>query len=180
MNHDDVERLLGRLTPRVPDRGARPRLLAAVTTELTKEPDSPWTRRIAWAAAAALLVGIGLNVWVSKSSEYRLTTLFGLSPVSKEAKELAETIESVADAQTASWLSQRCAAVRASDDRGLGYEAYCDRASQLAAELSNPCKDREHETPQKDPQVDRDRHGGPSGDRSDCQRPFRFDHCFTA
>jgi hypothetical protein len=180
MKNDDVERLLLRLTPRGLGSAARTQVLAAVASVLRKEPASPWTRRFAWAVAAALLFGIALNVWVSKSTDYRLAQLFGPPPVSKEAKELADTIESVAGAQTARWVYERCAAARSSGDGRLAYEAYCDRARQLTNELSNPFQESEHETPQKDPQVDRNRRGRPRGDRTDCQRPFYLDYRITA
>jgi hypothetical protein len=180
MNHDDVERLLIRLTPRVPASDIRPRVLSAMASELKTEPASPWTRWAAWAVAAALLVGIALNFCVNRVTNDRLARLFGPPPVSKQAKELADTIESVADAQTARWVYERCVAFQSSDHSRAGYEAYCNRLARLASELSNPRKELEHETPQENPQVDRDRSRRARGDRTDSQRPIRLGYWLTA
>jgi len=180
MNDDEIERLLGRLKPRVPAPDIRPWVLTAVASELRKEPDSPWLRRVTWATAAALLFGIALNVWVNESANCRLAQLFGPPPISKQAKELADTIESVADAQTARWVYERCVAAQSSGDGRAAYEAYRKRLTQLASELSGSFKELEHETPQENPQVERDRNGRTRGDRSDCQRPLRLDYRYTA
>jgi len=99
--NDDVEQLLGRLTPRGVRPEMRPQVLAAVASELEAEPASPWLRRAALAVAASLLVGIAMNVWTSMASERHLAQLYGPPPMSKRAMELAKAVEEVTDAQTA-------------------------------------------------------------------------------
>ena len=125
--NDDVEQRLGRLTP----RGVRPELreqvLGAVESELhegtavqaaaptqshcepslDEAPPSPWLRRAAMAVAASLLLGIGLNVWVSKASERHLAELFGPPPISKGAMEIAKDVEAITDAETGQWVYRR-------------------------------------------------------------------------
>ena len=114
MIDDDIEQLLGRLTPRGVCPELRPQVLAAVASQLEAEPASRWPRRSALAVAASLLLGIGMNIWASKSAERRLAELFGPPPVSKQAMELADAMEKTTDAETARWVYQRLAASRPS------------------------------------------------------------------
>ena len=92
MMNDDIEQLLGRLTPRGVRPELRPQVLAAVASQLEAEPASPWLRRSALAVAASLLVGIAMNIWASHAAERRLARLFGPPPVSKQAMELANAV----------------------------------------------------------------------------------------
>lgn len=180
MMHDDVEQLLNRLTPRGIGAELRPRVLAAVASQLEVEPPSPWLRRSALAVAASILVGIAMNVWASEVAERRLAQLFGPPPVSKQIMKLANAVEEVTDAQTAQWVYQQFAAPRPSGDGLAAYEAYSDVLRRLIDESSIISKEFYGETPKKDSQMDRDRPGRAGGDRSGCQRGVRLDYRYTA
>ncbi len=173
--NDDMEQLLGRLTPRGVRPELRPRVLAAVASQLKTEPASPWLRRSTWAVAASILVGIVMNLGVSVRAERRLAQLYGPPPVSKQAMELANAVKEVTDAQTAQWVYQRFAAPRRTEDGLAAYMAY----NEMLVRLINS-KEPFDEAPQKDSQMDRDRPGRAGGDRSDCQRHFRVDYRCTA
>lgn len=174
---NEVERLLGGLTPRGADRELRPRVLAAVESRLQAKSPSPWLRRSAVAVAASILLGMSLNVLVSKMSERHLAQVFGPPPVSKQAAELAKAVGEVTDAQTARWVYQRTAMPRPARDASAKYYAAVER---LIRELQIAAKDSEDETSQKDPQMDRHRSGRAGGDSSDCQRLLRLDYWRTA
>ncbi len=175
MMNDDMEQLLARLTLRGPGAELRPKVLAAVASQLKEEPASPWLRWSAWAVAASILVGIVMNVAVNDAGQRHLAAIYGPPPVSKRAMELARTVEQVSDAQTAEWVYQRFAAPRRSEEGLAAYMAYSDMLKRIINS-----KEPFNETSQKDPQMDRDRPGRPGGDRSDCQRPLRVDYRFTA
>jgi hypothetical protein len=173
--NDDMEQLLGRLTPRGVRPELRPQVLAAVASQLKAEPASPWLRRSAWAVAASILVGIAMNIGVSVRAERRLAQLYGPPSVSKQAMELANAVEEVSDAQTAQWVYQRFAVARRSEDGLAAYMAYNDMLIRILN-----AKEPFDEAPQKDSQMDRDCPGRAGGDRSDCQRHFRLDYRCTA
>jgi len=180
MTNDDLEQLLGRLTPRGVRPELRPRVLAAVASQWEAEAASPWLRRSALAVAASLLLGIAMNVWASRAAERRLAQLFGPPPVSKQAMELAKAVEEITDAKTAQWVYQQFAAARPSGDGIAAYAAYNDLLRRLIEESSNLSKGPYDETPQESSQMDGDRPGRAGGDRTDCQRGVRLDYRYTA
>jgi hypothetical protein len=197
--NDDVEQRLDRLTP----RGVRPELreqvLGAVENELTKgteevvgetwrimdnvlrqPPPSPWLRRASMAVAASLLLGVGLNLWATQASENRLAQLFGPPPISMRAMEIANDVERIADAKTGQWVYRQLTVPRQPGDAVAAYTKYRDAMNRLINELRTVSKDTYHETPQKDPEMDRGHTGCPVGNRFDCQRLVRLDHRYTA
>jgi hypothetical protein len=176
--NDDMEQVLGQLTPRGVRPELRSQILAAVEAQLQTEPASPWLRRCALAVAASLLAGIGMNIWASKESERHLAQLYGPPPVSKRAMEVAKMIEGVTDAQTAQWVYQRLAVPRAASPDALAKHYLA--MHQLIKELQTDFKGSYHETPQKDPQMDRDRPGRARGDTSSGQRSVCVDYRYTA
>jgi hypothetical protein len=176
--NDDLEQLLGKLTPRGVRTELRPHVLSAMAGELQADSGSPWLRRCALAVAASLLAGIGMNIWANVASERRLAQLYGPPPVSKRAMEVAKMVEGVTDAQTAQWVYQRLAVPRPPSPDALA--KHYAAVQQLIKELQTVSKDSYHETPQKDPQVDRDRPGRARGDTSAGQRGVRLDYRYTA
>ncbi len=148
MMHDDIEQLLGRLTPRGVRPELRPQVLAAVASQLEVETASPWLRRSALAVAASILVGIAMNVWTSKVAERRLAQLFGPPPVSKQIMELANAVEEITDAKTAQWVCKQFAAPRRSGDGLAAYAAYSDMLRRLIDQSSIISKEPYNETPQ--------------------------------
>ena len=126
MMNDNIEQLLGRLTPRGVRPELRPQVLAAVASQLEVEPASPWLRRSTLAVAASILVGIAMNIWASEVAERRLAMLFGPPPVSKQAMELANAVEKATDARTAQLIYQRLAAPHPSGNALAAYVSYSD------------------------------------------------------
>jgi hypothetical protein len=177
--NDDIEQLLGRLTPRGVRAELRPQVLAAVEGQLQAEPASPWLWRSAVAVAALLVLGIGMNIGVSEMSRRRMAQLFGPPPVSKAAMEVAKAVEEITDQQTARWVYDRLTIPRQSSDTDASANHYA-MLQQLTNELEITAKGPNHETPQKDPQMDGDRPGRAGGDRSGCQRLLRVDYRYTA
>jgi hypothetical protein len=177
MKNEDIEQLLGRLSPRGVPPELRPRVLAAVASRLQTRPETFWRRRFALAAAASILVGIGLNVWACKASDLRMARLFGPSPLSKQALDLVNTVEKATDAQTGQWVLRQITARLPSDDAFTKYDAV---VKKLIHELQIVSEEPKHETPEKDTQMDRHRLGGAAADHFDCQRHIHLDHRYTA
>jgi hypothetical protein len=96
-----IERLLtGRTTCSAPPE-LRSRVLQAVAVELTLVPASrPWlSRGDVWTGltvAAALLIGVLVNVWAVRSDEVRQARLCGERPLPREISAKIQIAESVA------------------------------------------------------------------------------------
>jgi hypothetical protein len=125
--NEDLEQLLSRLTPRGPGPQLRPRVLAAVADEL-QSPPSPWLRRAALGVAAALVVGIALNVWVSTAADRQLAQLLGPLPAASQNAERmlaqynAVLQQLIAESQNPALAPRPAATPRdeATDPRGRG------------------------------------------------------------
>jgi hypothetical protein len=104
---DDVERLFHDLTPRGAPPELRERVLKAVAQELSNDIVSPWERWTGGLVAAAVLLGVVLNVWVVKTSEHRLADLAGPHLPPKSVAEMVAIAQSVAGSHTAEWLQQQ-------------------------------------------------------------------------
>jgi hypothetical protein len=175
---NDIEQLLGSVTPRGVRPELRPQVLAAVASRLQADRQSRWMRRSALAVAASIFVGVGLNVWLSQMSERHLAQLFGPPPVSKRAMEIADMVREVTDAETAQLVYRQLTAPRPSGDGQAAYTAYCKMLKQLADE--SIFKEPFDETPQKGAEMERDRAGRAGGDPFGCQRVVRLDYRCTA
>jgi hypothetical protein len=84
----------------------RPRVLGAVDDELRRRP-APWLRYYAAGVAAALLLSVFLNYWVSSRQDERLARLIGPPPVPRTVAEVARAVEEVTDAETAERLQEQ-------------------------------------------------------------------------
>jgi hypothetical protein len=177
MTEDNVERLLSELKPIGVRPDLRPRVLEAVEGELLTETPSRWLRLAALATAASIMLGIALNVWVSKASDRRLAQLFGPPPVSKQALELAEAVAKITDAQTGQWVYRQMTASPPSRD---GLAKYYSILQKLINEQQIVSKDTYHETHEKDSEMDRDRTGSAFGDPAGGQCRVRLDYRCTA
>ncbi len=78
--NDDLEQRLGRLTPRGPRAELRPQVLAVVARRLQANRESRVFRRAALAVAVSLVLGVGLNVALSRASDQRMARLLGPPP----------------------------------------------------------------------------------------------------
>src|SRR5665213_2330932 len=93
--NDDLPELSARLTPRSADEALRNRVLDAVAQQLSahsfqQQPEQEskhrrvrWERMCEWSVAAALVLGIGLNVWQHTADEAWQTRLYGPSPITR-------------------------------------------------------------------------------------------------
>jgi hypothetical protein len=179
MTDDNLQRLLNELTPQGVRPEVRPQVLEAVANELLKEKEKP-SRRLrcaTLATAASILLGIGMNVWVSKASERRMAQIFGPPPVSKQAMELAEAVEKITDKQTGQWVYRQMTASRPTGD---GLVKYREILNELIREQNVVSKDAYHDTPEKDSEMDRDRTGSAFGDPAGGQCRVRLDYRCTA
>jgi hypothetical protein len=158
------------------ERGPTP---VAVRPSLAKA-DSPWLRRAAIAAAVSLLLGIGLNVWVSKAADRRLAALFGPPRTSKGATEIAIDVAAFTDDATGRWIYHRLTAPIPPDAVAAAHAKYSEQVKKLIDELQTASKDPYHETRQKEAEMDGDRPGRFRGDSTDCQRRIRLDYRCTA
>jgi hypothetical protein len=132
--NDDIEQLLDRLTPRGARPELRPQVLAAVAGRLQTDRESRRFRWSALAVAASIVLGVALNIGLSRASDRRLAQLFGPPPLSKQAMEIAEFVGQATDAETARWVYQRLAPPRASGDGRAAYAAYCEMLQRLIDE----------------------------------------------
>ncbi|HLW65816.1 MAG TPA: hypothetical protein VKS79_10890, partial [Gemmataceae bacterium] len=103
--NDEVENLLQRLTPRGPDIPVRAQVQAAMERELARPGPVKWERRLAWSAAAAVLLGIALN-YAAIHADNQRQARYG-TPLPAEVQETARMVESVSDAETGQWVTQQ-------------------------------------------------------------------------
>ncbi|MCR4410973.1 MAG: hypothetical protein NUV77_00950 [Thermoguttaceae bacterium] len=171
MNHDDIERLLIRLTPCGAAPELRARVLAAVSAELQSTPRRWWSVAVL-AVAASIVLALGLNLWLSRRFERRLAALLGPPPVSKQAAEVARAVAQATDAATGRWVYQRLAPVRSSGDSIAKHYPFLRR---LVEELQTTSKDSIHETLEEGPQMDRDHSGRARRGAAGGQRLVRWD-----
>jgi hypothetical protein len=165
--NDDVEELFERGMPRGPAPELRTRVLAAVGRQLDRRNDLRRLCLAALAAAAALMVSVGLNVWADRSIDVRLARVVGPAPMDRAAMELANDIAAVTDTETGRWFYRRMVSIRKPQDGFRQWQAGCQR---ILNELILLGKDRTYE---ETAPVDRDRRGGDRRDTSWDQRLFR-------
>ncbi len=87
--------------------------------------------------AASLLLGIGMNVWVSKASERHLAELFGPPPISKGAMEIAKDMETITDEETGQWVYQRLTMPRPPGAAAAAYAKYCSERKETHRRTTN-------------------------------------------
>jgi hypothetical protein len=179
--NDDIERRLRRVTPRGAPPELRARVLDAVAAELrSAEPASSGRGRplrLAIAIAAGVLASLWLNVWVNDRLDHRLAAVLGPPPVRKQAAELAADVSSITDRATGRWVYQRLVASRPDPDNA---RRYAIRLRQMIQQLTANLEETAHESPQKNPQMDRDHHGSRDRHRADLQCFLRLEHRNTA
>jgi hypothetical protein len=109
---DELENLLGRVTP----RGAPPELRSHVISLVTNElgaPARPKRRSgLAWMIFVGIFAAVTLNVWVNERHRARLAELYGPDPPATAVEDLRKLIESATDAETAQWFSKRLQTVK--------------------------------------------------------------------
>jgi hypothetical protein len=115
----DPESVLGRLHPRSAPPELRERVLDTVARQLASRPGAARLWRSAAAVAAALLLGVSLNVWALRTTDARLARLYGPPAIPQPIAAVAEAVESVTDAETARWALQRLLAVHQERLRSL-------------------------------------------------------------
>ena len=109
---EEMERILRQATPRGADAALRPRVLSAVARGLSAPSRFRWERIFWRAAAAAILLGVLLNYWVTVQGKERLAQIMGPPAVSRRAAELAADIAAITDEATGRWAYDRLAASR--------------------------------------------------------------------
>jgi hypothetical protein len=177
---DNMEVLLGGLTPQKIQPDLRPQVLAAVANRLQEDRESRRLRWAAWMVAASILFGFVLNFATSWRSERRLAQIYGPPPVSNQAFEIAQFIEKVTDPQTSKWICQQYTFSPPACDGQAAYKKYNETLQQFIHESTMVLKDSSHETSKEDSEMDRDRAGRSDRDPLGCQRRVRVDHRFTA
>lgn len=173
--NDDLERLLRQATPRAAPPELRDRVLAAVAEELDSATRVGWLLPLA--VAAALLVSLATNVLVNDAVGRRLAVVLGPPPVPKQAAEIAAEIASITDAPTGRWAYARLAASRSRVDDA---RQYADRLNRMIQQFTFETQGAADETPQKDPQMDRDLRGSRGRRASDAQCLLRLEQRNTA
>lgn len=124
----EVERRLGRMTPRPAPADLRHSVLAAVASELSELSELAvsrrprrWDRRLALAATVLLVAGVLLNVIVNRSGETRLAKLLERDATPAAIDRYAAFIEPVTDRATARRIEKQLVAMtsmrRAQPDR---------------------------------------------------------------
>ena len=104
---DDGESLLDNVTLRGAPPELRGRVLSAVAQELSIDIVPSWERRIGRLVAAAVVIGVVLNLWAVRTNDRRLAQLAGPRPVPKQVLEIVEIVESVTGSGTGGWVQQR-------------------------------------------------------------------------
>jgi hypothetical protein len=186
--NDDVERLLGQLTPRGAPTALRARVLDAVAEHLSDAPATPerpdaafrfrWDRWPAVVVAASVLLALGLNLWVARLGDARLAAIYGPQPVPRYITEIADTIASVTDAEIGERVRQQLLA--AQRPRRVSMEQALQHYENVLNAILLVEKDLRHEAVQEDTEMDRDHPRCTGGDTSYYQRRSGPDHRFTA
>jgi hypothetical protein len=137
--------------------GQRPGEKGPTETTPTAPPAnaSPWLRWARIAPAAALLVGVGLNVSVTKEAECSFAQILGPPPLSKRATETAKEIEAATDAETGQWAYRQLTTPRGRGNGAAAYAECSDKVRRLIDQLQTVSKDSYHETLQEDHEMDR-------------------------
>jgi hypothetical protein len=171
---DDVERILNELTPRGAPAELRGQVLQAVAAELAAMPPSKGLLarrdvRAALAVAAALFVGVILNVSVIRSDDARQARLYGPRPLPHEIRETVEMAERAAGPTCAELVRQQLVAAWQTRRRSrpLDLVRYQQQLRQLFF------LEKGFSYVQEDPQVDRHRPGRTDRSAVDCERRFR-------
>jgi hypothetical protein len=140
--NDDIEQRLGHLTPRGPRAELRPQVLAAVAGQLQADRESRRFRRSALVVAASIVLGVALNIGLSRASDRRIAKLLGPPPLSKQALEIAEFVGKATDAETGQWVYRQLAPTPTSGDGRAAYAAYCEMLQQLIEESQPALRQR--------------------------------------
>ncbi|MEN6497849.1 MAG: hypothetical protein ABFD16_26420 [Thermoguttaceae bacterium] len=176
MNYDEIQSLLAPLTPRGAEPELRTRVLAAVAEELQTPQRGLWPRA-ALAVAAAIVVALGLNLWLDHRAEQRLAELFGPPPASKRATEVARMVAEAAGAPAGRWVYERLTARPNTSSDPAKYYAVLQR---IVEETQIGFKESGHEALEENRPVDRRGPRRPGGDTSDRQRLVRGELRLTA
>ena len=87
---------------------------ASLPSSAARAPARPrWEHILEIAVAASLLLGVGMNLWQWRTYDDWQARVYGPRPVSAAIAELAATVESVTDAQTAQAVVERFSDSRA-------------------------------------------------------------------
>jgi hypothetical protein len=186
--NDDVERLLGQLTPRGAPAALRTRVLDAVAGQLPDAPATPerpdaasrfrWDRWLAVGVAASVLIALGLNLWAARLGDARLAAIYGPQPEPRYITEIADAVASVTDAETGGRVRQQLLAARR--PRRISMEQALRNYEHMLNAILLVEKDLRREAAQEDTEMDRDCSRGVGGDTSYYQRRPGPDHRFTA
>ena len=174
---DEIEGRLRQVTPRGAPPELRPRVLAALADELGSVAPPRRSPRPGLAVAAALLFSLALNVLVTHTLDRRLAVVLGPPPVPRQAAEIAAEIASVTDPATGRWAYERLAVGR---PRGDHARRYVLRLRQMLRQFTVDLEETAHETPEENPQMDRDYRGSRDRHPADAQRVLRLEHRNTA
>jgi hypothetical protein len=181
----DVEQALQRMTPRGAPARLRREVLQAIDRQLSGRPAAS-VRRVAWLAVAATLVlGLWLNHWASQVHQARMVVLFGPEPLPASVAELVGAVQSVTDAETGRWMTERLLAGRRRSVKPSEVDigSIGPLMDRLEAVRGFEMMERawEHEGLQNPSKTRRDRsdsepgNPGRGGDTSDCQRDPRVE-----
>ena len=175
---EDGELLLDNVTLRGAPPELRGRVLSAVAQELSVDSIPAWERRIGRLVAAAVVIGVVLNLWAVQSTDRRLAQLAGPRPVPQQVLEIVEIVESVTGSGTGGWVQQRL--VKAWLSRPALSPQDMPDWEQLLNDLESSGKAQSDEKVQEVPEKKPDRAGRADRDSVDHQRSFHFNRRQTA
>jgi len=113
---DELPDIFRQLRPRPAPAALRPRVLDAVERTLARSTKPRWERAFELAAAACLMLGVGLNVWCWRTEEPWQLRVYGPSPIPGTIVAVAQSVAAATDRQTgervkeqlaAAWLARR-------------------------------------------------------------------------
>jgi hypothetical protein len=166
--------MLGRLAARGPEADLRRRVLDAVAEEHAR-PESLADRpviarrrspegRLLAAAAAAVVLAVGLNFAVAARDDALQARLLGPAPTPRSIAEIAESVEAVTDRETAERVRQQLIAAAPGERRGN--ETMIRHYERLLAELAA----LQGRTRREDREMDRHRADSADRDTSRIER----------
>jgi len=176
---DEIERLLGQVTPPGAPSELRARVLVAVAAELRLGPkvQSRPGFRPGLTAAASLLAAVALHYWVNDSVNHRLARALGPLPVRRQAAEIAADVASITEPSIGQWVYER---LTRRGPRGGDPRRYAARLEQMIQQLTVDSKETAYEARDENPQMDRNRRSSRDYRPAANQCVFRMEYRNTA
>ena len=177
----EVERHLGRMTPRPPPEGLRHSVLEVVSGELSDSRRlRRWDRRLAVVATVLLVAGVVFNGIVLRSGEAQMAKLLETEATPRAIDRYIAFIELVTDHATARQVEQQLVAMTSMRRAQPNRDEHLQQVQRFLNEWALTGGDWVNAQSLEDPQMDRHRSGNAYRGASDHRRNSQLASELTA